>query len=456
MGWIRFAGPWLLVGLAPACGGSTSTTGAAPDSGAQYCGPDTVWCGGECVAVQVASQVCPGASSSSSGGGSGSGSGGITSSGGSGSGGSSGSSGGSGGSSGSSGGSGGSSGSSGGSSGSSGSSGGSGGSSGSSGGSGDAGAGIAALGYDVIDAAYSRSIDRIVIVTDTGNAVHLVDPHTLNDVSIALPTTPASVAVSPDGTHAAVGHNGFISYVDLTGQTISNTWNVPAPFGDVALSNTYVYGFPSSDQWVSLYAVQASTGAVTTSNNIYAGMQGAVSPDGTTLYGVDTDLDPDSLYSFSLATPGQPMTGSMYFGDMQSPCGALWISKDGTRLYTGCGYVFDSNGLAYFGELTAANQLVTGVDDWSADGTVAVLGGMSSSQPQEGTSTGALQLQIYEPEYLTLQTTLDFPPIATPTGDATSDGRFVFHDAAGTSTFAIVHGSAPGSQVDVFAVAKLQ
>lgn len=416
-----------------ACGGLTGPGG--PASGSQFCGPDTVWCGGQCVATPVASQVCPGGSSDGSGESSGSGaSGGSMSSGGSGA--SSGTAGGS----------------AGGSSGSSSSSG-----SGSSGGTGSSGGATTALSYDVVGAGYSRALDAIVIVTDTGNAVHLVDPHTLADVSIALPTTPASVAVSPDGTHAAVGHNGFISYIDLMGHAVAGTWNVPAPFGDVALSNGYVYGFPSSDQWVDLYAVEASTGAVTTSNNIYAGMVGAVSPDGTMLYAVENDLSPESIYSYSLADPAQPMQTAMYFGDQQSPCGTLWVSKDGTRLYTGCGNVFNSNGLTYFGELTEANQFVASVDDWSADGTIAVLGGtIMSQEPPPTTTTGAAQLQIYEPQYLTLKTTVPLPSISTPNGQAASDGRFVFHDAAGTSTFAIIHGNDPTSQVDVYAVAKLQ
>ena len=242
----------------------------------------------------------------------------------------------------------------------------------------------------MIDAAYSRAIDRIVLVTDTGNAVHLVDPHTLDDVSIALPSVPASVSVAPNGTHAAIGHDGFISYVDLMEQAVTHTWNASAPFGDVALSNTYVYGFPSSNQWVSMHVVDVSTGVDAPVGNIYAGMQGAVNPDGTTLFGVDTELEPDSLYAFDLTNGAQPVQGNMYFGDEQPPCGALWISMDGSRLYTGCGYVFNANGLTYFGSLSASGQVVAGVDDWSADGTVAVLGGSVVSQMQEEEATGRL------------------------------------------------------------------
>jgi hypothetical protein len=467
MGWIRFGLP-LSLALLASCGGSTTSNGSGPngtlESGAQYCGADTVWCGGHCVAVQVAAQACPGGSSSSGGStansgivGSASGSSVATATA----------------SRASAGNSGGSAGSTSRGTGSTGTSGDQGGTSawppsgGSSSGSVDGGgssagsievsdAGTANLPYDVIAAVYSHAVDSMVIVTDTGNALHLVDPHTLIDVSIALPLTPTSVAVSPDGTHAAVGHNGFISYVDLNAQRVQNTWQVPAPFGAVALSNTYVYGVPSSDQWVSLYAVEASTGTVTASNQnfTWAGSQLAMSPDGQTLYLVEVGLEPESIYSYSLANPATPTQTAMYFGDQEPPCGIMWISKDGSRLYTGCGYVFNTNGLTYFGELTNTNEFVTGVDDWSSDGTVAALG--ASSVQSYGSTTGATQLQLYGPQFLTLNETLSLPEVSTPGGAAPSDGRYVFHDTAGTSTFAIVHATDPSSQVGVFAVARLQ
>ncbi len=427
--WVMRASPFFFV-LLLNCGGRSSSSWTS--AGPAECGLDTVWCGGQCVATQVASQVCPGgasaASSSSSGSNGWSGSGIGSSSGSPGSGNTpplSGSS--------------------------------SGGVLAGDGGSSEASdAGASILPYTVVAAAYSRAVDDIVIVTDTGNALHLVDPHTLADVSIALPTAPASVAVSPDGTHAAVGHNGFISYVDLMAQTVTATWSVSAPFGAVALSNTYVYGVPSSDQWVSLYAVEASTGTVTESGQgfTWAGSQLAMSPDGQNLYLVEVGLSPESIYSYSLASPAQPTQTAMYFGDEEGPCGVMWISKDGSRLYTGCGYVFNASGLTYFGELTGVNDLVAGVDDWSADGTVAVLG--AATAPSFESTTGATELELYAPEYLTLNQTITLPSIATPGGDAPSSGLYVFHDAAGTSTFAIVQATDPVSQVAVKGVVKLQ
>jgi hypothetical protein len=48
------------------------------------------------------------------------------------------------------------------------------------------------------------------------------------------------------------------------------------------------------------------------------------------------------------------------------------------------------------------------------------------------------------------------PPIATRDGAAVSDGRYVFHDAAGTSIFGVLHATDPATGADQFAVAKLK
>src|SRR5262245_26484666 len=65
------------------------------------------------------------------------------------------------------------------------------------------------LAYRVVDAEYSRALDRIVMVAATpASGLHLYDPATNGDTVIALPTTPTAVSVGPTGLLAAVGHNG--------------------------------------------------------------------------------------------------------------------------------------------------------------------------------------------------------------------------------------------------------
>jgi chitinase len=313
------------------------------------------------------------------------------------------------------------------------------------------------LGYRVLDAAYSRAVDRVVIVTDSPSSVHLLDPHTMNDVAIALPSAPTAVAVSPDGEHAAVGHDGFVSYVDLMAQTLVQTFPLSAPVGSVALTDTgYVYAIPSSDQWVALYILDVTTGTVTMgdSNEIYAGTKGVVSADSMTLYLADNGLSPSSLYRYDISTPTAPTETQENFGDDYSICGNLWTSKDGSLLYTACGHVFHGSDLSYDGSLSSLASVI-GVDDFSSDGTVAALGVTSAYSLTTDTPNLPTAVQTFSPTYLQPGTVLPLPPLAAPGGVAPSDGRFVFHDAAGTGTVVLLHASDPVSQVDVFGVTVL-
>src|SRR3954454_18784645 len=71
------------------------------------------------------------------------------------------------------------------------------------------------LAFKPIDIQYSKSLDRFVIVSANPNRVHLVNPVSGAETTINLSLTPLNLSVSPDGTHAAVGHDGWISYVNL-------------------------------------------------------------------------------------------------------------------------------------------------------------------------------------------------------------------------------------------------
>ncbi|MGD2056617.1 MAG: hypothetical protein PVJ15_07405, partial [Gammaproteobacteria bacterium] len=71
------------------------------------------------------------------------------------------------------------------------------------------------LDYQVVDAEYSNQLDRIVMVAANPDTLHVVDPLSETDVSVALPLPPTSVSVGPDGHFAAVGHDGLVSYIDL-------------------------------------------------------------------------------------------------------------------------------------------------------------------------------------------------------------------------------------------------
>ena len=70
---------------------------------------------------------------------------------------------------------------------------------------------IPMIRFRVIDAEYSKQLDRIVMVSSEPNQLHIYDPVTAEDMAVDLPLTPAAVSVSPDGRYAAVGHDAWIS-----------------------------------------------------------------------------------------------------------------------------------------------------------------------------------------------------------------------------------------------------
>ena len=74
-----------------------------------------------------------------------------------------------------------------------------------------------ALPHDVIDAEFSKTLNRIVMVGNyPANALYLYDPASGTEQQQALSAIPIAVSISPDGLTAAVGHDATITVVDLT------------------------------------------------------------------------------------------------------------------------------------------------------------------------------------------------------------------------------------------------
>jgi hypothetical protein len=69
--------------------------------------------------------------------------------------------------------------------------------------------------YAVVDAEYSLAQDRLVMVSQEPQALHIYDPNSGNETTISLSHAPLAVAVSPNGQFAAVGHDKFVSYLNL-------------------------------------------------------------------------------------------------------------------------------------------------------------------------------------------------------------------------------------------------
>ncbi|MGB7931203.1 MAG: hypothetical protein WCH04_03110, partial [Gammaproteobacteria bacterium] len=202
------------------------------------------------------------------------------------------------------------------------------------------------LNFQVIDAEYSNQLDRIVMVATNPNTLHVLDPVSGSDVSVALPLSPTSVSIGPDGQFAAVGHDGYFSYIDLSQGQLLSTYSVSTDVLDIVLAgNGYVYAFPRQDQWENIRCIELATGNETlhTGNFVYAGTLARLHPNGTDIYGADNGLSPSDIEKYSIAGgTAQYLYDSPYHGTYAMG-GELWFTEDGSRIFTRSGNVFRSS-----------------------------------------------------------------------------------------------------------------
>ena len=163
----------------------------------------------------------------------------------------------------------------------------------------------ATLSFRPLATRYDRALDRLVFISDGPARLHLYDPVAQTDVQIALPLTPTCLTLSSDGQFAAVGHDAWLSYVDLGAQAVVSTWPISAIAGDVVLGDPvtivdpatqiaratrFAYVFPSSDQWVAIHNLDLGNGAEKLSESIYAGMRAVLQPGTNHIFGVTANM----------------------------------------------------------------------------------------------------------------------------------------------------------------------
>jgi hypothetical protein len=205
------------------------------------------------------------------------------------------------------------------------------------------------LGHDVIDAEFSRDLNKIVMVSGAPeNALYVYDVATGLEKQQALARLPRAVSIGPDGVTAAVGHDSLISVIDLT--TVGQT-GAPAPtqldlsidVSDVVLDGLgSVHAFPNQYGWgpIRSIAIAAKTEQEGIGGFLQHDSRARLHPAGTAIYEADTISNPSHLNKWDIST-GKALFlyGSEYY-DIYDFCGNLWFSESGDRIFTACGHIF--------------------------------------------------------------------------------------------------------------------
>ena len=303
------------------------------------------------------------------------------------------------------------------------------------------GVNVDALDFRILDAEYSKSLERIVAVSTTPqNRLWVYDPVGQSGPFVDLPLAATCVSVSPDGLQAAVGHNAWVTLVDLAGPSILATHPVPTVALDVVHGgNGWVYVFPQQDQWETIRCLNLASGQVTnhTGLPIYAGTKARLHPGGQAMYGANNGLSPSDIEKYSIVNgTAQRLYDSPYHGDYPM-CGDLWFTQDGLRIVTRCGNTFRSS--------PVQSEDMTYTGSLAGSGTIQYADHSSGSQKIVIVPSGAtadLKLRFYDQAFLNFEGEVALPSWIVGGNPFPTHGRFVFHDGAGQKAFVVLQADA--------------
>jgi hypothetical protein len=309
-----------------------------------------------------------------------------------------------------------------------------------------------------VDAEYSEALDRIVMISASPNQLHIYDGASrVETAAVDLPTVPTCISVGPDGNYAAVGHNAWVSYVNLRTATIEKTLPISIDVLDVVLAgNGYAYGFPRRDQWASIISLNLQTGAEAPGSgmSIYAGTLGKLHPGGKAMYGANNGLSPSDIEKYDIAAGRVAyLYDSPYHGDY-AMCGDLWISKDGLRIFTRCGNVFRASevrdqDMRYNGGLQGMHYLRSVAHSLSGQRVAAIDAGTNYYQ---GESQADTQVHFYDYEFLNYKGSVRLPRFQASGTSFGAHGRFVFASADGTRFYVVAQADSNSGFLSDYAV----
>lgn len=296
------------------------------------------------------------------------------------------------------------------------------------------------LGVPVADAEYNKTNDTIVFVTQMPPELHIYNPVTRSSSIVPLVRNPIAVSVRPDGAYAAVGHEGWVSIVNLQSAAVERVIKVITDVGDLILAgNGYFYAYPQRS-WSDIYSYNLATNVLTPLSAIYQGRTVRLKADMNAIYAAD------SWYSKWDISQG-PLRRVNSFA--QSICGPFWFTETGNRIITACGTVarasvVESEDGTPNGRLSDTNS-VTWMDHSASQQLIAV-----STGEQYGS-----EIQLYRNDDLLLRSRTAAPRFPVDSIDYQSAAQWLFWNRAGGRLYSIIKAPANANLLSGNGVAEV-
>ena len=186
------------------------------------------------------------------------------------------------------------------------------------------------LSHAATDAVFDPVGERIVAVGGAFFSIIGIDG---SQTVLELPTAAKAVDVSPDGTEAAVAHDGWVSHVDLQAVEVLATHAVPADLRDVVIDghgNAYCYAADSS---TDIHTVALATGARDRLDQFLSSLaRFKLHPSGEKIY----EANHHEMRKHLIGPAGIRRYYERVHRTPVDPCGDFWIGFNGQALLTKC------------------------------------------------------------------------------------------------------------------------
>ncbi|MBX2798200.1 MAG: putative metal-binding motif-containing protein [Myxococcales bacterium] len=287
------------------------------------------------------------------------------------------------------------------------------------------------LAVPITDIDHDDVNDLLVISSAEEQALVIRDLQTAADVRIDLPLIPDAVSVSPQGGSAVVGHDGWVSEVDLLTGTVSNTWPTGVPGGEVVHGDGRAFVFTRYLNHPIL-SVDLTTGTAEVASLVrFRDDTVALHPSRQKIYGVTRGSGLQEVLRFDLVEEGLTYVEIEDAWSWPAGKGNVWFHPDGSALFTHDAQVYwasdDETDRTWRGELEGGQEL-----QWLAASTERAVGLHTESRQM---------LTVYDVDDYTVLGTDDLPITA---GGLVLDGAWVFVSPAGDAVHVVAELSDAG------------
>jgi len=197
---------------------------------------------------------------------------------------------------------------------------------------------ISAVDGNITDALFNKNTNTLYYVTSSPNklvAYDVIGRTVLNE--IPLSKAPTSFAISEDWTKAAVGHNGYISAINLSTNTVTETYTLNYSVNDIAWAENDWFCFTQNgSNFPDLHWINTVDGTLYDSPGTYLLDGNSIIkkvPNQPYLIATRNSTSPSGFFAFDIATKSEKSYAHM---DLTN----FWFSENGD-------YIFATNSNIY-------------------------------------------------------------------------------------------------------------